>query len=47
MNSSIWPTDGTLIGTTTLGQSGPKNYGNEGVLLIPQTLGLELQFQTI
>ena len=33
---SIWPTDRTLIGTTTPGQSGSGCNGNEGVLLIPQ-----------
>ena len=31
-NSSIWPTNLTLSGATTLGQSGPKSDGNEGVL---------------
>ena len=33
---SIWPIDRTLSGPTTLGQSGPGNNGNEGVLHIPQ-----------
>ena len=33
----IWPIDGTLTGTTTLGQSGPKSNGNEGVLQLPQS----------
>ena len=31
-NSSIWPMDRTLSGTTTLGQSGSGSDGNEGVL---------------
>ena len=35
MNSSIWPIDRTLTETTTLGQSGPGNNGDEGVLHIP------------
>ena len=30
MNSSICPTDGTLIGTTTPSQSEPGSNGNEG-----------------
>ena len=34
--SSIWPTDRTLSGATTLDQSGPGNDGNKGVLCIPQ-----------
>ena len=34
-NSSIWPIDRTLTGTTTPGQSGLGNDGNEGVLNIP------------
>ena len=29
MNSSIWPTDGTLIGTTIMGKSGPGSNCNE------------------
>ena len=29
--SSIWLVDGTLTGTTTLGQSGLGSYANEGV----------------
>ena len=33
---SIWPIDGTLKGTTTLGQSGPGSNGNEDVLYILQ-----------
>ena len=36
-NSSIWPIDRTLSGATTLGQSGPGNDGNKGVLHVPQT----------
>ena len=35
-NSSIWPIDGTLSGTTTAVQSGPGSNVNEGVLHIPQ-----------
>ena len=31
-NRSIWPTDGTLTGTTTLGQNGPGINDNEGVI---------------
>ena len=31
-DSSIWPIDMTLSGTTTPGQSGPESNGNEGVL---------------
>ena len=33
---SIWPIDRTLSDITTLGQCGPGNDGNEGVLHIPQ-----------
>ena len=36
-NSSIWPIDRTLSGATTPGSSRPGNYGNEGVLCIPQS----------
>ena len=36
LNSSIWPIDETLIGTTTLRQSGPKSNGNEKAHHIPQ-----------
>ena len=35
-NSSIWPFEKTLSGTTTLGQSGPESNGNEMIHLIPQ-----------
>ena len=35
--SSIRPIDRALSGATTLGQSGPGNNGNEGVLHIPQS----------
>ena len=35
-NSSIWPTDTTLSGATTPGQSGPGSNGNEGVFSILQ-----------
>ena len=37
LNSSIWPQDGTLTGTTTSGQSGARSNSNEGVLHIPQS----------
>ena len=37
MNSSIWPRDGTLIGTTNSCQSGPRNNGNIRVLHILQS----------
>ena len=33
--SSIWPIDRTLSGTTSLGQSGPGSNDNEGVIHIP------------
>ena len=32
---SIWPIDGILTGTTTLGQNGLGSNGNEGVFHIP------------
>ena len=32
--SPIWPQGWTLLGTTTLGQSGPESDGNERVLCI-------------
>ena len=35
-NRSIWPIDGTLVGTTTLGSSGPESNDNEGILHTPQ-----------
>ena len=35
--SSIQPIDRVLSGATTLGQSGPGNDSNEGVLCIPQS----------
>ena len=35
---SIQPIDGTLTITTTPGQSGPRNNGNESVLHIPPKL---------
>ena len=38
--SSIWPIDRTLSGTTTSGQCGPGNDGNEGVLRIPQSFSI-------
>ena len=36
LNSLIWPTDGTLIGTIDLGQSGPESNGNEGYSTFPK-----------
>ena len=33
---SIWPLDGTLTSTTTVGHSEPESHGNEGVLHTPQ-----------
>ena len=36
LNISICPVNGTLTGTSALGQSGPGSNGNEGVLNIPQ-----------
>ena len=36
-NSSIWPINRTLSGTTTPSQSGPGSDGNEGVHHIPQS----------
>ena len=36
LNSSVWPVDGTLTGTTNLGQSGPGSNVNEEVLHTPQ-----------
>ena len=39
MDSSILPIDGTLIGTTNLGWSGPRSNGNDEVVHFPQTLG--------
>ena len=35
--SFIWPIDRTLLGATTLGQSGPECNGNQGILHIPQS----------
>ena len=39
LDISVWPIDGTLTGTTTLGQGGPGSNGNEGVLHIPHRIG--------
>ena len=39
LNCSIWPIDGILTGSKTLGQSGPES--NEGVFNITQTPRLE------
>ena len=35
--SSIWPTDRTLSGAASPGQSGPGSDGNKGALRIPQS----------
>ena len=45
MNSSIWPIDGTLTGTTYPSQSGSESKGNERVLHILLTSGLEPNHQ--
>ena len=37
LKSSIWPIDGTLTGTTTLGQSRTESNGNEELLHITQS----------
>ena len=37
LNRSIWSIDGTLTGTITLGQNGPKSNGNNEVLHSLQT----------
>ena len=39
-NSFIWPIDRTLLGATTLGQSGPGSEGNECVVRIPQSCSI-------
>ena len=36
-NSYIWPIDRTLSGATTLGLSGLRSDGNEGILCISQS----------
>ena len=36
LNSSIWPTDGTLMDTSNLGRRGPGSNGNEEIQYIPQ-----------
>ena len=40
LNISIWPIDETLKGTTTPGQSGPENNGNEGVFHILKSFSI-------
>ena len=35
LNSSIWPWDETLAGTSTPDQNGPGSNGNETVLHVP------------
>ena len=39
-NSSIWPIDKTLSHATSLGQSGPRSDGSEGVFFIPQSFSI-------
>ena len=39
-NTSIWPIDTTVLGTTTLGQSESRSNGDKGVLCIPKALAL-------
>ena len=34
INGSIWQKYGTLIGTSTSGQSGPESNGNKGVIFL-------------
>ena len=41
LNSSIWPIDGTLTGTSSPNQSGPESNSHEGVLHILQILRVE------
>ena len=42
MNSSTWPIDGTLIGTTTPGQSKSASNCHKGILHIPQSSRTEV-----
>ena len=46
-NSSIWPIDGTLTGTMTLGQSEPGSNSNERVLQFSKAPELEPQYQMV
>ena len=46
-NTYIWPIDRTLTGATTLGQRGPGNDGNEGVLCIPQSSSITAEIQSV
>ena len=39
--SSIWSLNGTLAGTIITGQRGPETNGNEGVLHISKSIGLD------
>ena len=41
INSSIWPIDGTVTGTTILSNSRPESNSIEGVLHIPQNFKTE------
>ena len=51
LNSSIWPKDGTQIGSTILGQSGPESNGKDEILPISQTPRLaphhQMQFNVL
>ena len=48
LNSSIWPIDRTLTGTTTLGQSGPESNGNDRLhSTFPKAPGLEPHHQSV
>ena len=37
-NTSTLPIDRTVLGATTLGQSGPESDGNKGVIRISQNI---------
>ena len=41
----VEPNDGTLTSTATLGQSGPRSIGYEGILHIPQISRNEPHYQ--
>ena len=45
MNSSIWPVDGSLTGTTTPREGESESNGNEMILFIPISLRLEPHHQ--
>ena len=42
--SSIQPIDRALSGATILDQSGPRSNGNEGVLRIPQSSSITVEY---